>query len=50
MIGCFDQRILASLCYAGMTARLPHDDIGQDAIAMACFGLSWASRRATGLQ
>jgi hypothetical protein len=28
MIGCFDQRILASLCYAGMTVRLPHHDIG----------------------
>jgi hypothetical protein len=28
VIGCFDQRILASLCYAGMTARLQRHDIG----------------------
>jgi hypothetical protein len=29
MIGCFDQGILATVCYAGMTARLQQDDIGQ---------------------
>jgi hypothetical protein len=30
MIGCFDRRIVAVICYAGMTAERRLHDIGSD--------------------